>query len=116
MAATVTNFGGRYQRWVETSGANTALTMTVNPGVPFRVLDSLASYSAAPTQTGVVHSIDSGAGAGYDGALSTGSANVRYNPYQPTRLTLAADDAFTVLAPAAGGVITSSISCYVELV
>lgn len=115
MAATVMNFGGRYQRWAETGSANTALTMTVNPGVPFRVLDALASYSATPVQTGVVHSIDSGAGAGYDGALSTGTANARYTAYQPERLSLAGDDAFTVLAPAAGGVITASISCYVEL-
>lgn len=115
MAATITDFGGRYRRYVETSGANTALTMTVNPGVPFRVLNALVSYSAAPTQTGVVFSLDSGAGAGYDGALSTGSANVRYNPYAPTGLALAGDDAFTVLAPAAGGAVTSSISCSVEL-
>lgn len=115
MAATVTDFGGRFRRYVETGSANTALTMTVNPGVPFRVLDALASYSAAPTQTGAVFSLDAGAGAGYDGALSTGSANTRYTAYQPTRLSLAGDDAFTVLAPAAGGVITASISCYVEL-
>ena len=115
MAATVTDFGGRYRRYVETSAADTALTMTVNPGVPFRVLDTLTSYSAAPTQAGVTHDIDSGAGAGYDGTLSTGSANARYTAYQPTRLTLVGDDAFKVTAPAGGGVITSSISCYVEL-
>lgn len=115
MAATITDIGGRYRRYVETSAADTALTMTVNPGVPFRVLDALTSYSAAPTQTGVVHALDSGAGAGYDGTLSTGSANARYTAYQPTRLTLGGDDAFTVTAPAAGGVITGSISCYIEL-
>lgn len=116
MAATVTGYGGgRYQRYVETSGANSALTMTVSPGVAFRILDALVSYSATPTQTGAVFSLDAGAGAGYDGALSTGSSNTRYTAYQPTRLSLAADDAFTVLAPAGGGVITSSISCYVEL-
>lgn len=115
MAATVTDFGGRFRRYVETGSANTALTMTVLPGVPFRILDALVSYSASPTQTGAVFSVDSGAGAGYDGALSTGTANARYTAYQPTRLSLAGDDAFTVLAPAAGGVITASISCYVEL-
>lgn len=115
MAATITDFGGRYRRYVETSAANTALTMSVNPGVPFRVLDALTSYSASPTQAGVAHALDSGAGTGYDGTLSTGSANARYTAYQPTRLSLAGDDAFTIAAPAGGGVITSSISCYVEL-
>lgn len=89
--------------------------MTVNPGVPFRVLDALTSYSNTPTQAGVVHALDSGAGAGYDGTLNTGSANTRYTAYQPTRLTLAGDDAFTITAPAGGSGITSSISCYVEL-
>lgn len=115
MAATITDFGGRCRRYVETSGANTSLTMSVNPGVPFRVLDTLTSYSATPTQAGVTHNLDSGAGAGYDGTLNTGSANTRYTAYQPTRLTLAGDDVFTITAPAGGGVITSSISCYVEL-
>lgn len=115
MAATVTDFGGRYRRYVETSGANTALTMSIDPGVPFRVLDALVSYSATPTQAGATFHVDSGAGAGYDGTLSTGSANTRYTAYQPTRLSLAGDDVFKVTAPAGGGVITSSISCYVEL-
>lgn len=115
MAATVTDFGGRFRRYVETSAANTALTMSVNPGVPFRVLDATTAYSAAPTQAGVSHAIDSGAGAGYDATLSTGSANARYTAYQPTRLTLADNDAFTVTAPAGGGVITSAISVYIEL-
>lgn len=116
MAATITDFGGRYRRYAETSGANSALTMTVNPGAPFRVLDGTASYSGSPTQTGVVFAIDSGAGAGYDATLSTGSANTRYTAYQPTRLTLAGDDAFTVTAPAGGGSLTSSVSVYIELV
>lgn len=115
MAATVTDFGGRYRRYHETGSANTLLTMAVNPGVPFRVLDALASYSATPTQAGVTFTLDSGAGAGYDGTLSTGSANTRYTAYQPTRLTLAGDDALNIAAPAGGGVITASISCYVEL-
>lgn len=115
MAATITDIGGRYRRYVETSAADTALTMIVNPGVPFRVLNALTAYSAAPTQAGVTHVLDSGAGAGYDGTLDTGSANARYTAYEPTRLTLGADDAFKVTAPAGGGVITSSISCYVEL-
>ena len=115
MAATITDIGGRYRRYVETSAADTALTMTVNPGVPFRVLDALTSYSATPTQAGVSHALDSGAGAGYDGTLNTGSANTRYTAYQPTRLTLAGDDAFKITAPAGGGVITSSISCYIEI-
>lgn len=115
MAATITDIGGRYRRYVETGTANAILAMTVNPGVPFRVLDALASFSGAPTQAGVAFAVDSGAGAGYDGTLSTGTANARYSAYQPTRLVLAADDAFLITAPAGGGSLTSSISCYIEL-
>ena len=115
MAATVSDFGGRYRRYAETSTDNGALTMSVNPGVAFRVLDTLTSYSNTPTQAGVTQVLDSGAGAGYDGTLNTGSAKARYTAYQPTRLSLAGDDVFKVTAPAGGSGITSSISCYVEL-
>lgn len=116
MAATVTDFGGRYRRYHETSGANTALTVAVAPGVPFRVLTSTVAYSASPTQTGVTQTLNSGAGSAFDATLNTASANVRYNAYQPSEpLCLAADDSFDVVAPAAGGVITGSISVYVEL-
>lgn len=115
MAATITDIGGRYRRYVETSAANTALTMAVAPGVPFRVLHAETAYSAAPTQTGVTHVLNSGAGAGYDNTLSTGTANARYTSYAPTGMTLAGDDGFDVTAPAAGGAITGSIAVVVEL-
>lgn len=115
MAATVTDFGGRYRRYVETSGANTALTVAVAPGVAFRVLHSETSYSASPTQTGVTQVINSGAGAGYDHTLSTGTANARYTSYAPTGMVLAGDDSLDVTAPAAGGAVTGSIAVVVEL-
>lgn len=115
MAATITDIGGRYRRYAETSGSNAILAMTVNPGVAFRVLDALTSYTNTPTQAGVVVALDSGAGAGYDGTLNTGTANARYTAYQPTRLTLGADDALVITAPAGGSGLFSSISCYVEL-
>lgn len=115
MAATITDFGGRYRRYVETSAANTALTMAVAPGVPFRVRYAAASYSAAATQAGVTHIINSGAGAGYDNTLNTGTANARYSSYMPTDLTLASDDSFDVTAPAGGVGITGSIVVVVEL-
>lgn len=115
MAATITDYGGRFRRYVETGGSNSILTMTVTPGVAFRVLDTVVSYSNTPTQAGVTVALDSGAGSGYDGTMNTGTANVRYTAYQPTRLSLAADDAIVITAPAGGGGITCSASCYVEL-
>ena len=116
MAATITDFGGRFRRYVETGTANAILTVTVAPGVPFRVLTVTTAYSGSPTQAGVTVTLDSGAGAGYDATLSTGSANTRYTTYQPSEpLVLVGDDAVVVAAPAGGGSLTSSTVVVVEL-
>ena len=75
----------------------------------------LVKYSAAPTQTGVVVEVDSGAGAAYDTTLATGSANAQNTVYIPTQeMIIAADDAIRVTAPAAGGAVTGQISIYTE--
>jgi hypothetical protein len=107
---------GTLNTFVETGTGNTALTTTIPAmGAPFRLLAVLVAYSAAPTQTGVTITLDSGAGSGYDTLLTTGTANSRYTVYQPTGdLVFGNDDGLVVVAPAAGGVITASISVYVE--
>jgi hypothetical protein len=70
-------------------------------------------YSAAPTQAGVTVTLNSGAGAGYDTLLTTGTANAQNTVYLPSApLFIAPDDVIDVSAPAGGGVITSSISIY----
>lgn len=110
------------ERTVGTSAANTVQTVSggggaagAADGAKRRVLYVLVAYSAAPSQTGVTITINSGAGAGYDTLLLTGTANARYNFWQPDEpLILMGDDSIDVLAPAAGGVITSSIAIVTE--
>lgn len=103
-------------RTVGTSAANTAQTVSVPAGRERRLLYVTVAYSAAPTQSGVTVTLNSGAGAGYDTLLTTGSANARYTTYIPAvPLWLNSDDAVDVVAPAAGGSITSSISIYTEI-
>ena len=76
----------------------------------------LVAYSAAPTQAGISVTLNSGAGAGYDTLIASGAANARYTVYVPDEeILLKEDDVVDVLAPAGGGVITSSISIYTEL-
>lgn len=119
MAVTVENVGktrdGRpITRHVETGSANTLLTSSVALNVPGRVVLVTVAYSAAPTQAGVTTTLDSGAGAGYDTTLNTGSANARYTVYAPENLVLGDDDALSVAAPAGGVGITASIAVYTE--
>ncbi len=80
-----------------------------NDGVRRRVKYVTVAYSAAPTQTGVTMTVNSGVGAGYDTLIIGGSANIRYTYYEPENLVLLGDDTLDVIAPAAGGVITASI-------
>ena len=107
---------GSLHRFVETGAANIALTATMPAiGGSFRLVLVTVSYSAAPTQAGVSTTLDSGAGAGYDATLNTGSANTRYNAYQPSQeMILGSDDAIVVAAPAGGAGITAAVSIYVE--
>lgn len=74
------------------------------------------SYSAAPTQTGVLIEIDSGLGAGYDTTLFTGTANAQDTYYVPDHdsMVLFPNDAIRVTAPQAGGVITAAIVIVTE--
>lgn len=97
----------------QTSAGNTAQTCSTDGSQPYRVLFATVKYSAAPTQTGVIVTLNSGVGAGYDTALQTGAADVQATFFQPTTdLILHGDDVLDVLAPAAGGVITSSVAIY----
>ena len=110
------NTEGSLWRFVETGTANTALTASVPAmGGPFRVLLVTVAYSAAPTQAGVTTTLNSGAGAGYDATLNTGSANALYTTYEPTTdLIVGSDDAVDVTAPAGGAGITASVAVYLQ--
>jgi len=97
----------------QTSAANTAQTCSTDAKQAYKLLHTVCNYSAAPTQTGVTTTLNCGLGAAFDAVLNTGTANAQATLYQPTRnLTLAAADAIDVTAPAAGGVITSSVAIY----
>jgi hypothetical protein len=111
--------GGAIERWVGTSAANTAQTISTSTGgVARRLLWVSVLYSAAPTETGVIVTLNSGAGAGYDTPLKTFAANTQANFFplytDPETVVILADDAIDVLAPAAGGVITSTIIIYTK--
>lgn len=115
MALTAKKMQKNIERHVETGAANTSLTSSLALSFPSRVLFVTVAYSAAPTQAGVTTTLNSGAGAGYDSTLNTGSANARYTNYLPdAELILAEDDALDVTAPAGGAGITASIAIYVE--
>ena len=115
MALTAKKMRQNVERHVETGAANTALTSSLAPGFPFRVLLVTVAYSAAPTQAGVTAALNSGAAADYDSTLNTGSANARYTNYLPDgNLILGEDDALDVTAPAGGAGITAAIAIYIQ--
>ena len=64
-----------FVRNVATSGANAAQTVSTVTGNVRSLVAVHVAYSAAPTQTGVTVTLNSGAGADYDILLTTGSAN-----------------------------------------
>lgn len=114
MAVTIKKMRGNIERHSETSAANTALTVSVAPGFPFKFLYSTVAYSAAPTQAGVTTTLNSGISADYDSTLNTGTANARYTNYIPDGdVRLGEDDAIDVTAPAGSGVITAAIAVYI---
>lgn len=117
MAVTIEKMRSNIERQIETGSANTALTVTMtNPGRPFRLVAVTCAYSAAATQAGVVTTLDSGGGAGYDTTLNTGSANARYTVFIPTNdLKLGDDDVIVVDAPAGGVGVTASVAIYIEV-
>ena len=97
----------------QTSAGNTAQTVSTDGAQPYRVLFATVRYSAAPTQTGVVVTLNSAIAAAYDTALETGAANTQDHFFQPTTdLDIHSDDVLDVLAPAAGGAITSAATIY----
>ena len=110
--------GGMVMSYSGTGTANQGDTLS-SVAVPKtcreRVGYVLVAYSAAPTQTGVTITKDSGLGSGFDTTLYTGSANIRYTFWQPDDdMELLPGDALIVSAPAAGGVITASIEIVME--
>jgi len=116
MAIAIEDFGGRYRRYSEAGSANTELSVTTPTGAHSRVLYTTTAYSAAPTQAGVTHVLDSGVGAAYDSTWSTGTANAQFTVFQPTaKLVLDNGDAFKVTAPAGGVGITAAVVIVVEL-
>lgn len=97
----------------QTSAADTVQTCSTDAAQAYRLLHTMCAYSAGPTQAGVTTTINSGIAAAYDILLDTGSANAQVTVYQPTLpITLAKADVIDVAAPAAGGVITSSVVIY----
>lgn len=110
---------GAIERWVGTSAANTAQTISTSvAGVARRLLWVSVLYSATPTETGVIITLNSGAGSGYDTPLKTFAANTQANFFplytDPQTVVILPDDAIDVLAPAAGGVITSTVIIYTQ--
>jgi len=107
---------------VGTSAADTALTISTaattpaaGPPVVRRLLYVTVPYSATPTQAGVTVVLNSGAGGAYDTILDTGAANEEDGVYEPTsEIRILPGDTIDVIAPAGGGVITSSIAIYTE--
>lgn len=110
--------GGSIMRYHGTGTANQSDTLT-SPVCPAhasqRIRHVIVVYSDTPTQTGVIITLDSGISSAHDAVLLTGSADVRYTLWQPDEdLWLLPGDAIIVSAPAAGGVITASISIALE--
>ncbi len=117
MAAINTNLSSQIER---TSGAGTANAITAVStavGQVRKLLMVTTKYSAAPTQAGVTVVWNNGAGAAYDITLNTGTANAQNNVYVPAiDIYLLADDVVDVSAPAGGGVITSAVTIYTQVI
>lgn len=107
------------ERWVGTSAANTEITLstTASPSALRRLLYVAVKYSAAPTQTGVTVTLNSGAGAAYDTLLTTGTSNAQSTFYIPgSEVLLMSDDVIDVVGPAAGGAVTGAVAIYTEII
>ena len=103
-------------RTTGTSGANAAQTVTSPLGQRRRLFFVTVKYSATPTQTGTTVTLNSGEAAVYDTLLATGSSNTQDTVYIPDEeIVIDTDDVIDVLAPAGGGVITSAIAIYTEV-
>jgi len=107
--------GGNINCYTQASAADTAQTCSTDGGQVERLLYITVKYSAAPTQTGVTITLNSGTDAAYDTLLVTGTANAQNTAYLPDpKIVLRKGDTLDVVAPAAGGVITSAVSIFTE--
>jgi len=113
-----TSTSGNLKRFYGTGTANQSDTLTTTAVADHRrqrLISASIVYSAAPTQTGVTITIDSGVAAAHDVVLHSGTANIRYTYFVPDEdIWLLPGDAVLVSAPAAGGVITASILVVTE--
>ena len=113
-----TDSSQHFKRFYGTGTANQADTLTSTVVASHRrqrLVQVTAVYSGAPTQTGVIITIDSGISAAHDVTLHTGSADVRYTIYTPDEdIFLMPGDAILINLPAAGGVVTASATILVE--
>lgn len=106
----------KLKRIVGTGTSGNALTVSSVADGKYRLIGVTCAYDGSPTQTGVLVTLNSGAGGAYDCVLLTGSANARYTFLQPTQeFIINDDDVIDVLAPAASGRI-ASIAIYLEKV
>ena len=104
------------KRATGTSDADTAQTVSTPTAGRKRILWVTVAYSAAPTQTGVQIVLNSAEGAAFDTTLIDGTADVQDTYWEPKDEMIIHDgDAIDVTAPAAGGVVTSSIVIQYEL-
>ncbi len=105
----------RYYGTGTANQADTLSTAVVPKGGSWRLLYTTCTYSAAPTQAGVLVEIDSGLGAAYDSSLFLHTANGQSNYFEPDEdVWLLPGDAIRVSAPAAGGTITAAIAIVLE--
>lgn len=110
--------GKKLIRYYGTSASNSADTLTtpaVGENKKQKLYSVTAQYSGSPTQAGVVTSIDSVFGSGYDTTINTGSANVAFTSFLPSMgYWLGAGDALVVSVPAGGSGQTVGIIVTVE--
>lgn len=106
------------RRHHDQGSANTELSLStpvLGRNRPQKLLFVTVAYSAAPTQTGVTVTLDSGAGAAFDCTLFTGTANAQFSVYEPTAdIIVLHDDIIKVVAPAGGAGITATVSVYTQ--
>jgi len=106
---------GNLNTYTQASAANTAQTCSTDGGQVEKLLWVAVKYSAAPTQTGVTITLNSATASNYDTLLVTGTANVQSTVYlADPNIILRKGDTLDVVAPAAGGVITSAVSIFTE--
>ena len=98
------------------SDGNTAQTVSTSVGRSLQLAYATVTYSATPVQTGMVATLNSAFGTPPDTTLLTGTANIRYSFIDFEAMKLHPDDRVDILAPAAGGVITSIVAIYGEVV